>query len=177
MSFVECHIFFVSFLFGTPLKKFVFLPVVYTSSSSFVSTKSCAVVRQLTQRRIDRSFVLSRSKGYFIGSVMGRYPHRNKTTGQDFVFVWSVLQALQLFSLRAVILSRYHLSAGLRILTHTHHFLLFLKEKKKNNSCYFYNIPFFSLSRICAECFRFLFLQVAGARHVIYFFTARWPPL
>jgi hypothetical protein len=134
-------------------------------------------VRQLTQRRIDRSFVLSRSKGYIIGPVMGRYPHRNKTTGQDFVFVLSVLQALQLFSLRAVILSRYHLSAGLRILTHTHHFLLFLKEEKITVVIFIIIFPFFSLSRNCAECFRFLFLQVAGARHVIYFFTARWPPL
>lgn len=119
-------------------------------------------MRQLTQRRIDRSFVLSRSKGYFIGPVMGRYPHRNKTTGQDFVFVLSVLQALQLFSLRAVILSRYHLSAGLRILTHTHHFLLFLKEKKITVVIFIIIFPFFLSLEIARSVFVFYFYKLRG---------------
>lgn len=120
-------------------------------------------MRQLTQRRIDRSFVLSRSKGYIIGPVMGRYPHRNKTTGQDFVFVLSVLQALQLFSLRAVILSRYHLSAGLRILTHTHHFLLFLKEEKITVVIFIIIFPFFSLSKLRGVFSFFIFTSCGGA--------------
>lgn len=119
-------------------------------------------MRQLTQRRIDRSFVLSRSKGYFIGPVMGRYPHRNKTTGQDFVFVWSVLQALQLFSLRAVILSRYHLSAGLRILTHTHHFLLFFKGEKKITVVIFIIFPFFLSLEFARSVFVFYFYKLRG---------------
>jgi hypothetical protein len=45
-------------------------------------------VRELTQRRIDRSFVLSRSRD-IIGPVMGRYTHMEIYGPQDFVCLFS----------------------------------------------------------------------------------------